>query len=127
MYKLLIIGLGGFVGTVLRYGLGGFFQSISKSYSFPYGTLAVNLIGCFVIGLLSQLTEARGLFSQETRLFIFIGILGAFTTFSTFGSETVNLLRNGENVLSLLNVGAHIFIGLFAVWLGRVVGLLVWR
>ena len=92
MSKILLVGFGGFVGAVLRYGISGWVQRWTGSVNFPYGTLAVNLLGCLVIGLLAGLAEDRGLFTPEARLFLFIGVLGAFTTFSTFGIETLNLL-----------------------------------
>lgn len=127
MSKLLVIGLGGFIGSVLRYLVSGYVQQISKSIEFPYGTLAVNVSGCFIIGLLSYLADTHGVFSAEARAFVFIGILGGFTTFSTFGNETLNLLREGESFPALVNVGAHILLGLGAVWLGRNAAYLIWR
>ena len=127
MYKLLLIGLGGFTGALLRYSVSGFFQNWSKNISFPYGTLAVNLIGCFIIGALSQLVESQNVFSPEARSFVFIGLLGAFTTYSTFGNETVNLMMGGESLLSVANIGLHLLLGLGAVWFGRVIVALVWR
>ena len=119
MQNLLIIGLGGFMGALLRYGVSGFIQSWSKSINFPYGTLAVNLLGCLLIGMLSQVAEVRGVISSEARSFIFIGLLGAFTTFSTFGNDTVSLFRDGENLLSYIYIGLHLVLGLSAVWLGQ--------
>ncbi len=127
MYKVFVIGLGGFVGAILRYSISGLVQNWSRSVSFPYGTLAVNLLGCFLIGSLSQLVESYGIFSPETRSFIFIGLLGALTTYSTFGNESVNLLREGENLLSFANVGLHLLLGFGAVWLGRTIVLSLWR
>lgn len=127
MSKLFLVGTGGFVGSILRYLVSGYIQQIAKSVEFPYGTLAVNLAGCFIIGLLSQLADSRGAFTAESRALIFIGFLGGFTTFSTFGNETMNFLREGENFLALINVGAHIALGLGAVWLGRTVAYLIWR
>lgn len=127
MGKMLLIGVGGFIGSVLRYLLSGYVQQATKSVEFPYGTLAVNLIGCLIIGFLSQLADTRGVFTAESRAFVFIGALGGFTTFSTFGNESMNLLRDGENVFALVNVGAHIAFGLGAVWLGRTLAYLIWR
>lgn len=121
MMKFLLVGAGGFIGSVLRYALGGFVQQSAKNAKFPIGTLAVNLIGCFVIGLLSQLAEARGLFSLETRALLFTGLLGGFTTYSAFGNESFSMLRDGETTLAFLNIASHIILGLGAVWLGRVV------
>ena len=125
--KILAVALGGALGSVSRYLLGTWAQNISRSIDFPYGTLTVNLIGCFVIGFLSQLVEARGAFTSESRLLIFIGVLGGFTTFSSFGNDTVNLLRDGEMVNALVNVGANVIVGLFLVWLGRAAAYAIWR
>src|SRR5690349_2128587 len=117
MTNILLVGAGGFVGSVLRYLLGGYVQQTMKSSSFPYGTLAVNLIGCFMIGLLAQYGESRGAFSNESRAFIFIGILGGFTTFSAFGNETINLMREGFVINALANIGTNVILGLLAVLL----------
>jgi fluoride exporter len=127
MTNFLLVGLGGAIGSIARYLLSGWAQTLAKSIDFPYGTLAVNLLGCFIIGFLSQLAEARGAFTPETRLFVFIGVLGGFTTFSTFGNETVNLARDGLGALALVNIGASVMLGLSAVWLGRVASYLIWR
>ncbi len=127
MYKLLLIGLGGFAGALLRHIVGGLFQNWAKTNSFPYGTLAVNILGCFLIGVLSQAAESQGVLSPETRSFVFIGLLGAFTTYSTFGNESVNLMMDGNSQLSLVNVGLHLGLGLGAVWLGRVLGVFIWK
>ena len=125
--NILLVALGGAFGSVSRYLLGTWIQSVSKSIDFPYGTLTVNLIGCFVIGFLSQLAEARGVFTSETRAFVFIGILGGFTTFSSFGNDTINLLRDGETFNALANVGANVILGLALVWLGRTVAFWTWK
>ena len=127
MPSVMIVALGGALGSVFRYLLGAWTQALSKSIDFPYGTLAVNLLGCFLIGFLAQLAEARGAFTSETRLFVFIGILGGFTTFSSFGNETVNLLREGGTLNALANVGANVIVGLLLVWLGRIVAFWIWR
>jgi CrcB protein len=124
---MVLVALGGALGSVTRYLLGTWVQSASKSIDFPFGTLTVNLIGCFVIGVLSQLAEARGVFTQEARAFVFIGILGGFTTFSSFGNDTINLLRDGETFNALANVGANVILGLALVWLGRTVAFWIWR
>jgi len=126
MHKIFLIGAGGFVGSVLRYVFSGYIQQLTKSAIFPYGTLAVNLIGCFVIGFLSHLADTRGIFTPETRALVFIGFLGGFTTFSTFGNESVNLFREGENLFALVNTGLHIVVGFGAVWLGRTLSYLMW-
>ncbi len=127
MTKLLLIGAGGFIGSVLRYVVSGLAQSLSQSIAFPYGTLAVNILGCFCIGFLSELLDARALISTGTRAFLVVGILGGFTTFSAFGSETMNLIRDGEGALALMNVGAQVLLGLGAVWLGYSLAYVIWR
>ena len=127
MVKLFLAGIGGFVGSVLRYSVSGFVHDLSRSIDFPYGTLAVNLIGCFAIGFLSQLAETRGFFTAETRTLIFIGVLGGFTTFSAFSNETINLWREGESLLATINVAAHLVLCLGAVWLSRAVAYQIWR
>lgn len=127
MTNILLVGAGGFIGSVLRYLVSGWVQQSSKTLDFPYGTLAVNVIGCFVIGFLAQLAETRGVFTGESRLFVFVGILGGFTTFSSFGNETLNLARDSQMMNALANIGANLLVGLFAVWLGRTVAYLIWR
>lgn len=127
MTNILLVGFGGFIGSILRYLASGYVQQASKSVGFPYGTLVVNVIGCFVIGFLAQLAETRGVFTTESRLFIFVGILGGFTTFSSFGNETLNLARDSQMMSALANIGANVVIGLIAVWLGRTVSYLIWR
>lgn len=118
MLKLLLVGLGGFLGSVVRALVSNFVQQSSGS-KFPFGTFAVNIVGCFVIGFLSQLGESKEIFSAETRSFIFVGILGGFTTYSSFGNETVNLWRGGNTGLAFANIAAQLIVGLSAVWIGR--------
>ena len=118
MIKLVLIGAGGFLGSILRYLMSGFAQSLSQSTVFPYGTLAVNMLGCLCIGFLSRLCTSSALISADTQAFLVVGILGGFTTFSAFGNETMNLIREGEAALALLNVGAQVLLGLGAVWVG---------
>jgi len=125
--KLFLAGIGGFIGSVLRYAVSGFVQDWSRSIHFPYGTLAVNLIGCFAIGFLAQLAETRGFFTAETRTLIFIGVLGGFTTFSAFSNETINLWREGESLLATINVAAHLALCLGAVWVSRALAYQIWR
>ena len=118
MIKVLLVGLGGFVGSIARYGFGGLVQGRTGA-TFPFGTLAVNVLGCFVIGGLSELAETRGVLTPETRAFLVIGVLGGFTTFSAFGNETLNLLRERDVALAAANVLANVVLALVAVWLGR--------
>ena len=127
MGRILLVGVGGFIGSILRYAVSGYVQQWTKSVDFPYGTLAVNLIGCLAIGFLSQLAETHGVFTAESRAFVFVGVLGGFTTFSSFGNETMNMLRDGESLLALANITAQLVLGLGAVWLGRVLAYGIWR
>lgn len=113
-----VVGLGGFIGVLGRYGLGGLLHRQLPMATFPYGTLAVNLLGCFAIGVLAGLAESRQLFGPEVRMFAFIGVLGGFTTFSTFSYETVLMLRDAEYWRAIVNVGVHVVLGLTLVWLG---------
>ena len=118
MLKILAVGAGGFIGAVMRFLVGGWVQRSFGQAGFPLGTISVNLAGCLIIGLLGGITESREIFSPNVRLLVFIGILGSFTTFSTFGFETMALLRDGEFLLGALNVTLHILLGLIAVWAG---------
>ena len=117
MGKLFLIGLAGFVGTLGRYGLSGV---VAKRYgeTFPLGTLAVNLIGCFLVGLLFYLMQERFLVNQNVRTIILIGLLGGFTTFSSFGLQTFTLLQDGEFGFAALNLGVSNLFGLLMVWAG---------
>jgi CrcB protein len=124
--KVLLIGIGGFLGSVARYLVSGYVQDRTGEL-FPFGTLAVNVIGCFVIGGLSELAEARAFLSPETRALIVIGVLGGFTTFSTFGNETVNLLRDGEWTFAVMNLLTHVVLAIGAVWIGRATAHAIWR
>lgn len=127
MQNLLIIGFGGFCGAILRYLISGGVQKLSQSVDFPYGTLAVNLIGCLVIGMLTRMDEMRSLLSPQMRFFILIGLLGAFTTYSTFSNEAVNLINDRRFNMALVYIGAHLVLGLAAVLLGRLTTYLIWR
>jgi len=124
--NVLMVGVGGALGAVLRYVVSGYVQQLTRSTHFPYGTLAVNLIGCFVIGLLSHVIEYRNIFTPESRALLFVGVLGSFTTFSTFGKESWDLWRRGEETFALLNIGVHVGLGLSMIWLGRTLAHVVW-
>ena len=117
MARLISIGLAGFAGTIARYWLSGF---IARRFgeTFPAGTLIVNIAGCFLAGFLSYSLFERFLVSEIVRTVVLIGLLGGFTTFSSFGLQTFNLLREGEIGLTLLNVAVSNVVGLTMVWLG---------
>jgi len=118
LWQSFYVGIGGFIGSLFRFGVSGFVHRLLPFAAFPYGTLAVNVSGCLVIGILSGLAESRQVIGPELRLFLFLGVLGGFTTFSTFGYETIELLRDAEHFRAGANVALHIAVGLLAVWLG---------
>tara|TARA_Y100000588_G_scaffold298532_1_gene319494 strand:+ start:3217 stop:3594 length:378 start_codon:yes stop_codon:yes gene_type:complete len=118
MAHILWVGAGGFVGSVARYLLVNLAQSTWPN-SFPIGTLLVNATGCLAIGSLSTLLENQPVLSSEVRSFLFIGILGSFTTFSAFGHETVTLLRHAGIGTAVANVSANILLSIGGVLLGR--------
>lgn len=107
--------------------MSGYVQQLSKSIQFPFGTLAVNLVGCAMIGFIAELADHRGVISGEARAFLIVGILGGFTTFSAFGNETMNLLRDGQLMLAGGNIVSHTVLGLIAVWLGYSTAFLIWK
>ena len=117
MLKFLHLVIGGAVGTVSRYALGGFVYRCCGT-GFPFGTLAVNLLGCFVIGFLASIAEKKFILGSDVRTFLMIGFCGAFTTFSTFIFETDNLLRDGEIAKALLNVVSSVIFGFILFRLG---------
>lgn len=125
MFMLLLIGLGGFFGAVLRYLISGWIQN--GFLSFPLGTLGVNFIGSFFLSLVMYLSEYKGLFNEETRIFLTIGLLGAFTTMSTFSYESFRLLEQKETLLLSLNVLGTIILTFLAVYLGKFVVINLWR
>jgi CrcB protein len=108
---------GAIVGAPLRYFLGSRVQSALGS-EFPWGTLAVNLSGCFVIGLLLGLAEQRDILSREARLLLVTGFLGSYTTFSAFGWETYGLLRADDITRAMANAVVSVVIGVAAAWAG---------
>jgi len=127
MNKIILVGVGGFIGAVLRYLMSGYVQNLTQSVAFPYGTLAVNITGCFLIGIFSHLVESQAGMTAEMRLLLMIGLLGSFTTYSTFSNETMNLLQDQRIFMALINIGTHIIIGLSAVLLGRFTIITIWR
>ena len=122
MKPLALVFLGGGIGASLRHLLGGAAQALSKSATFPWGTFAVNVTGCFAIGLLAELAEERGVPSGNVRTFLFVGVLGGYTTFSSFSYETLALVRDGEVFSAFSNVGLSLVSGLAATWAGMVSG-----
>jgi CrcB protein len=118
--KLILIGIGGFLGAISRYLASSYTYKIMGA-NFPYGTFLVNIIGCFLIGIIIPLSEERYLISPDTRSFIAIGFLGAFTTFSTFSFETLALFRDGEFWLGGWNIVLSLISCLLATWVGYLI------
>jgi CrcB protein len=119
--NILIVFLGGGLGATARYGLQGVVHRLAGA-GFPYGTLTVNLLGSLLIGMLMVSLEDRFASSPEMRLFLAVGILGGFTTFSSFSFETMALLRGGDFLAGGVNICASVAGCLGATWLGMVVG-----
>ncbi len=126
MLNALYVGVGGFLGAILRFIVSEYVQNHSLSGTFPIGTLAVNFLGCLLLAALSAVSNQMGGFSAESRALLFIGLLGAFTTFSTFSFETYSLFQDGKLLSAGFNVFLNISICIFAVWVGREVISSLW-
>ena len=124
MLRILLVGLAGLSGTLCRYWLSG---AVVRRYgeAFPFGTLAVNLLGCFAAGLLFHFMQERHVFSETARAAVFVGLLGGFTTFSSYGLQTFALLREGRLGFAALNVVASNLLGLLLVFAGYAAGKLL--
>ena len=123
MFRLFILALGGALGTLARYGLNGAISA--RVSSFPLGTMLVNITGCFVIGFIAAISGpslGRAWLKPATRDFLMIGFCGGYTTFSSFGIQTLNLARDGEWLYVAANVVGSNLLGLFATYLGWVAG-----
>ena len=118
MIKILMVGMGGFAGSICRYLVSDLSHRLFANPFFPYGTLTVNVVGCLLIGLLGGLSETRQIFTPEIRAMIFIGFLGGFTTFSTFGYEIFTVARDGQFISAMTNLMLHLALGFGAVWFG---------
>jgi CrcB protein len=121
MEKYLFIGLGGFLGSIARFGLASIIQTKTESL-FPYGTMFVNIIGCFLIGLLMTLFQERIDVSQNVRLLLIIGVLGGFTTFSSFSYDTFAMFRSGNLFGAGMNITVSMIGCLVATWTGFYAG-----
>lgn len=116
---IMIVGTGGFIGTILRFMLSRYIQEQTIS-SFPLGTFIINVAGCFLIGIFYGIAERGNLMSTEWRLFLTVGICGGFTTFSTFSGDNLALLRGSEFLYFGLYAGLSVFLGLLATYLGNI-------
>lgn len=121
MSNYLAVAFGGAFGSVARYFVAGSVHG-RLGAGFPYGTLAVNVAGCFLIGLIMELTEGRFTINPQVKIFLTIGVLGGFTTFSTFSYETLAMARDGLMLKAGANAFGSLFTCLTATWLGMVAG-----
>jgi CrcB protein len=121
MWNLIIVFIGGGIGTAARYLVSGWVYQLAGS-SFPYGTFVENVVGCFLIGLSMAALDERFLLNPTLRIFLTIGILGGFTTFSTFSYETIAMLKDAEYFTAFVNVGSTLITCLGATYLGMVTG-----
>jgi len=121
MEKYLVVGIGGFLGAIARFWLGGY-VSAKLGTKFPYGTFLVNCSGSFFIGFVVTFLAEKAHWSANWKYLIPIGFIGAYTTFSTFEYETFRVLQDGELLIAFLNVVLSVVVGFFAVWLGVVAG-----
>jgi CrcB protein len=125
LVRTLVVGAGGFLGSAARYLLQGLVYRYVPA-DFPYATFLINVSGCYAIGFLGVLAQELFVVGPTARLFLMVGILGGYTTFSTFGYETVQLLREGSGLLAAANVGGQVVLGLVAVWAGAVTARGLW-
>lgn len=116
--QIFLVGAGGFIGSAARYTIAGIVHRLTPATVFPLGTLMVNILGCLAIGFLGGLMEIKQVLGPGQRLFLLIGVLGGFTTFSTFAYETLGLFHTAEMGKAMLNVAAHVMVGLAAAWIG---------
>ena len=122
--KLLCLALAGAIGTLARYWISGGVNR-AAGIGFPWGTVAVNLIGCFLFGLIWSLAEERAVLSANARLILLVGFMGALTTFSSFAGDTMGLLRDSQYLTAFANITLQNIAGLTLLWLGIVTGRLV--
>jgi len=113
----LLVGFGGFVGAILRYWLSSLIQS--NFITFPAGTLFVNFLGSFLLALIMYASEHRGVFNEETRICLTVGVLGTFTTMSTFSYESIKLLEQSEHMMFGFNLLGNVSLCLLAIYLGK--------
>jgi len=118
--RFFLVALGGIVGCVARYWLSGVVQRLGD-HGFPSGTLAVNIVGSLLIGIVMTLSLERGLVDERLRILLTTGFCGGFTTMSTFSYETFALLQDGEHLLAVANTGVTFAVCLGAVWLGSII------
>ncbi len=122
LLQFCVVGMGGFFGAGLRFALGSWIHRSWPAVAFPYGTMAVNVLGCLLIGLLAGWRQPL---EPGLRLFLMVGLLGGFTTFSAFALETLALAQQQQHLLAFTNVAAKLLFGLAAAWAGFELGRLL--
>jgi CrcB protein len=118
LHKVLIIGCGGFLGAISRYGVGWLYAKVLPITTFPYSTFTVNILGCLLFGIIAGLALERTIITPELKYFLLVGFLGSFTTFSTYSFDSFFLLREGHEFVMLLNVVLQTVLGIFVAALG---------
>ena len=121
MLAIIFVGIGGCLGSIFRYGLTKWINELVKHQSFPLGTVSVNILGCLIIGIAIAFFESRQIFIGNLRSLVLIGVLGGFTTFSTFSLQSFELMKSGESITALANVGLSVCLGLTAVYVGYII------
>jgi fluoride exporter len=119
--NILLIAIGGALGSVARYAVSSFVQNAAPTL-FPFGTFAVNVLGCSLFGVIAGAAEQRFVLGPEARALILIGLLGGFTTFSTFSFETLQLVRDGQLAWAAMNIAGQVAAGLAGLWIGFLIG-----
>lgn len=122
MKAFLLVALGGAIGALARWAMAGGVDQLTRGSRFPWGTVLVNATGCLLIGLLYGLAETRAWLTDAARWLLLVGFLGSFTTFSTYGWQSFDLLRSGHPVLAFANLAGSATLGLCCVWGGYVLG-----
>lgn len=126
MERAFWVGVGGFLGAIFRYWAGSALNRIRPGAVLPYETLVINVAGCLVMGVLIGLSESRGILGTSSRAFLLVGVLGGFTTFSTFGYELFQLIRGGQIGSALASTVLHVVLGASAVWAGDAAARALW-
>lgn len=118
MKHILLVGLGGMLGAISRYKLGGLILHQTENWRFPLGTFVINCLGCLAIGLAAGILEERQVLEPQFSIFFITGFLGSFTTFSAFSFETFYLIKQGDLLNAALSISLNVAVCLLAVWLG---------